>query len=76
MCIGWLFPTSVDSRRELRLLGQTVVCAMASERLCVCVCSYTFVYIELLIENGADCVIENCRPNNVGREEREKKRGK
>lgn len=33
-------------------------------------CAHTFVYVALLIENGADCVMENCRPN-VGREERE-----
>lgn len=72
MCIGQLFLTSTDSRRELRFLSQTVVCAMASYAA-VFVCAHTFVYVALLIENGTDCVMKNCRPNNVGREEREKK---
>jgi len=71
MCIGQLFSTSSDSRRELRSLGQTVVCAMQHPNGYVFACAHTFIYIALLIENGADCVMENCRPNNVGREEHE-----
>lgn len=35
-------------------------------------CAHTFVYVTLLIENSADCVMENCRLNNVDPEEREK----
>lgn len=59
---------SADSYRELRLLSQTVVCATAFERLYVCVCRI------VVIENSIDCVMENCRPNNVDREECEKER--
>jgi hypothetical protein len=36
--------------------------------------THTFAYVALLIENGIDCVMENCRPNNVGREERKRRR--
>lgn len=31
-----------------------------------------YLYVALLIENSTDCAMENCRPNNVDREEREK----
>lgn len=40
----------------------------------MCLCTHTFVYVALLIENSTDCAMENCRPNNVDREKHEKER--
>lgn len=35
-------------------------------------CAHTSVCVALLIKNSADCVMENCRLNNVDPQEREK----
>jgi len=70
MCIGQLFLTSADSESFAYLVK--LLFALRHLGDYVFACAHTFVYIVLLIENGVDCEMENCRPNNVDREEREK----
>lgn len=73
MCIGQLFLTSADSESFAYLVKLLFTLLLLHPVGYVFACAHTFVYVVLLIENGVDCAIENCRPNNVDHEEKEGK---